>query len=67
MRVWAAPFQGAGKNPSVVIAVEVQVPLKDLAPGRYVVRVEAASKLGKHTTYREVPIEVRAAAPRPTM
>ena len=45
----------------------VQVPLKDLAPGRYVVRVEAASKLGKNSTYREVPIEVRASAPFPTM
>ena len=45
---------------------KAQVPLKDLAPGRYVVRVEAASKLGKHTAHREVPIEVTASL-RPTM
>ena len=45
---------------------KVQASLKDLSPGHYVVRVEAVSKLGKHTAYREVPIEVRDTAPRPT-
>ena len=42
---------------------KVQAPLKDLAPGWYIVRVEAASKSGTPTAAREVPIEVRAAGP----
>ncbi len=46
---------------------KAQVPLKDLAPGRYVVRVEASSKLGKHTAYREVPIEVATTITKNTM
>ena len=46
---------------------KAQVPLKDLAPGRYVVRVEASSKLGKHTAYREVPIEVATTIAKNTM
>ncbi len=41
----------------------VQAPLKDVAPGRYIVRVEAASRSGTPTASREVPIEVRAAGP----
>jgi VWFA-related protein len=46
---------------------KAQVPLKDVAPGRYVVRVEAASKLGKHSAHREVPIEVATKLTKNTM
>jgi VWFA-related protein len=38
---------------------KAEVPLKDLAPGGYVVRVEAVSRVGGHAAHREVPITVR--------
>ena len=38
---------------------KAEVPLKDLAPGSYVLRVEAASRVGGHAAYREVPFTVR--------
>jgi VWFA-related protein len=41
------------------LGFKIEVPLKDLAPGAYVLRVEAESLLDKHTSFREVPFEVR--------
>jgi VWFA-related protein len=35
------------------------VPLRDLAPGRYLLRVEATSRLDERTVVRQVPFEVR--------
>jgi VWFA-related protein len=37
-----------------------EIPLKDLAPGAYVVRVEATSRSGNQFAYREVPFDVIA-------
>ena len=37
---------------------KVQIPLKDLAPGEYVLRVEAASHVGGHRAERELPFTV---------
>lgn len=37
---------------------KVQIPLKDLAPGDYVLRVEAASRVGGHRAKRELPFTV---------
>lgn len=38
---------------------KAEIPLKDLAPGDYVVRVEAVSRAGGHVAHREVPFTVR--------
>ena len=35
------------------------VPLRDLAPGRYLLRVEATSRIDERTVARQVPFEVR--------
>lgn len=37
---------------------KVQIPLKDLAPGEYVLRVEAASRVGGHRAERALPFAV---------
>lgn len=37
---------------------KVQIPLTDLAPGEYVLRVEAASRVGGHRAARELPFTV---------
>ena len=36
-----------------------ELPLRDLAPGRYVLRVEAASTMGEHRAQRELLFEIR--------
>ena len=41
-----------------------EIPLKDLAPGAYVLRVEATSRLGNHFAFREVPFTVEGSAPQ---
>lgn len=41
---------------------KVEIPLTDLGPGMYVLRVEATSRASKQTTYREVPFEVTGEA-----
>jgi VWFA-related protein len=43
-----------------------EIPLKDFAPGSYVLRVEATSRTGNQFAFREVPFEVKNAAPRAT-
>jgi len=45
------------------IPVKVDIPLKDLAAGDYVVRVEAKSRTGNFIAVREVPFVVRAVGP----
>jgi VWFA-related protein len=40
-----------------------EIPLKDFAPGSYVLRVEAASRTGNQFAFREVPFEVSPPAP----
>lgn len=44
---------------------KVEVPLKDLAPGEYVLRVEAVSRIGGHRAERELPFAV--ARPTPSL
>jgi hypothetical protein len=44
----------AGRAP----AFTADVPLRDLPPGRYLLRVEATSRLDERTVRREVPFEV---------
>jgi VWFA-related protein len=41
------------------LGFKAQVPLSDLAPGKYVLRLEATSRLDERTVGREVPFEVR--------
>jgi predicted phage tail protein len=40
--------------------------LKGLAPGAYVLRVQAASVLDEQTAFREVPFEIRGTTPAMT-
>jgi len=40
------------------------IPLKDLAPGTYVLRIEATSRTGNQFAFREVPFEIRDASLR---
>jgi VWFA-related protein len=47
----------AGKAPRTE-AYNGDIPVKDLAPGAYVLRVEATSRSGNQFSYREVPFEV---------
>jgi hypothetical protein len=42
---------------------KAEIPAKDLAPGDYVLRLEAASRAGNHTAVREVPFTIRPLAP----
>jgi VWFA-related protein len=42
------------------------VPLRDLAPGRYILRVEATSRVDERTVARQVPFEVRDTPPSMT-
>ena len=37
---------------------KAEIPAKDLAPGDYVLRVEASSRAGKHAAVRELPFTV---------
>jgi VWFA-related protein len=39
---------------------KAEIPAKDLAPGDYVLRVEASSRIGNHRAVREVPITIHA-------
>ena len=39
---------------------KVEIPARDLAPGAYVLRLEAASRSGNHAAVREVPFAIRA-------
>ena len=41
-----------------------EIPLRDLAPGAYVLRVEATSRMGNHFAFREVPFQVKGSVPR---
>jgi VWFA-related protein len=43
-----------------------EIPLKDLTPGMYVLRVEATTRAGNQFAFREVPFEVKVTAPRAT-
>lgn len=38
---------------------KVEIPMNELAPGEYVLRLEAATRDGKHVAAREVPFSVR--------
>ena len=39
---------------------KAEIPAKDLAPGDYVLRLEASSRAGNQTVVREVPLTIRA-------
>ena len=43
-----------------------EIPLKDLTPGMYVLRVEASTRAGNQFAFREVPFEIKVTAPRAT-
>lgn len=43
-----------------------EIPLKDLTPGIYVLRVEATTRAGNQFAFREVPFEVKVTPPRAT-
>ena len=45
---------------------KIQVPMNELAPGDYVLRLEASSRAGNHKAVREVPFKVRPALARTT-
>jgi VWFA-related protein len=55
-----------GGNTPRTEAYSGEIPLKDLAPGAYVLRVEAKSRTGNQFAYREVPFEV-IGIPAPAM
>jgi VWFA-related protein len=43
---------------------KAEIPAKDLAPGDYVLRLEASSRAGKHVAVREVPFTIQALTTR---
>ena len=39
---------------------KAEIPAKDLAPGDYVLRIEASSRSGNHAAVRELPFKIEA-------
>ena len=56
-----AETRAMGASPTVrVHGYKADIPAKGLAPGDYVLRVEAASRTGNHAAVREVPFKITA-------
>jgi hypothetical protein len=51
--------EGGGPNTGVAHGFTTSLPLRDLPPGSYVLRVEASASVGSHLARREVLFEVR--------
>jgi hypothetical protein len=43
-----------------VQSYKAEIPAKDIAPGDYVLRLEAASRAGNHAAVQEVPFTIRS-------
>jgi hypothetical protein len=54
----ATPPSDTAAAPGAKVAFGVQVPLNNLAPGGYVLRVEVRSRIDGTITFRQVPFSV---------